>query len=595
MMYLIAQTWLFLMIAALIGIVVGHFLARDQKSERQAQLEAEAVDARNRAIGIEKETEEYKLRLAELEGLPQGARASRVAAREEMSTRLSQLERELTTAQTAEKRLGEESTRLKAEVDSFRVRYLEARAKWDEYQAKAEALASAPQPVHLSAAQIVPDESMRRRVLELEGLLSEASREREKMSEHARSLGARKAELERQVVNAGQGSDKFADAAKQLQARISELEGSLAIAARERDGALQQTQGLTLRARELERQMASAGQGNDKTLELAKTMQARIAELEVGHASTSRERDGAASQAQTLSARLVDLERQLTSAGLVGERSAEAVRIQQARVTELESRLAGGFAAAREADALRSRVADLQDKLGEAEVAMSRSITTTRQETDPLRSRVAELEARLAAVVSAPATGDTLHVLATQSEAGLRAKLEVAEAKAGDAARLARRVTELEAAPRANADGAESKRLSAQVSKLEQELEVSRRQAQETQTLRTQIINLESRLAEAHAAAERGTGLGGGDDVALLKARLADVEGRLMSSSQSSLESDKLRNRVVSLEALLHEASKSRDEAAVLRSKVAELDGRLGQAMKAMAETRPRKPESEPA
>lgn len=592
MMYLIAQTWLFLAIACLIGIVIGHFLGRDQKSERQAQLEAEAVDARNRAIGIEKEIEEYKLRLAELEGLPQGARASRVAAREEMSTRLSQLERELATAQTAEKRLGEESNRLKVEVDSFRVRYLEARAKWDEYQAKAEALASAPTPVNLSAAQIVPDESMRRRVLELEGLLSEASRERERMTEHARSLGARKAELERQVLNAGQGSDKFADAAKQLQSRISELEGSLATAARERDGALQQAQGLTTRARELERQVASAGQGNDKTLELAKTMQGRIGELEGGLANISKERDGAASQVQTLSTRLGETERQLAGASQGSERNAEAARVLQARITELESRLASGFSAAREADALRSRVADLQDKLGEAEVAMSRSITTTRQETDPLRSRVAELEARLSAVVSAPVTGDTLHVLATQSEAGLRAQLEAAEAQTAAALQ---KLAALEAAPRAIVDGSESRRLAAQVSKLEQELEVSRRQAHEAQTLRTQIVNLESRLAEAHAAAERGTGVSGGEDVALLKARLADVEGRLMSSSQSSLESDSLRNRVITLEALLHEAAKSRDEAAVLRSKVAELDGRLGQAMKTMAETRPRKAESEPA
>jgi hypothetical protein len=99
------------------------------------------------------------------------------------------------------------------------------------------------------------------------------------------------------------------------------------------------------------------------------------------------------------------------------------------------------------------------------------------------------------------------------------------------------------------------------------------------------------RLQEAHAAAERA---GAGEDVGLLKARLADVESRLMATSQSSMEHDALRNRVVSLEALLHEAAKSRDEAAVLRSKVAELDGRLGTAMKAMAEARTRKPENEP-
>jgi hypothetical protein len=84
---------------------------------------------------------------------------------------------------------------------------------------------------------------------------------------------------------------------------------------------------------------------------------------------------------------------------------------------------------------------------------------------------------------------------------------------------------------------------------------------------------------------------GAGEDVGLLKARLADVETRLMSSSQASMEFESLRSRVMSLEALLHEAAKSRDEAAILRSKVAELDGRLGQAMKAVADNRPRESE----
>ena len=103
-------------------------------------------------------------------------------------------------------------------------------------------------------------------------------------------------------------------------------------------------------------------------------------------------------------------------------------------------------------------------------------------------------------------------------------------------------------------------------------------------------MSLETRLTEALAAADKS---GAGEDVGLLKARLADVESRLMASSQSTMEQQSLRSRVVTLEALLHEAAKSRDEAAVLRSKVAELDGRLGQAMKSMAESRARKPESE--
>ena len=201
MMYLIAQSWLFLAISCLIGMLMMYFLVRNQKSERQTQLEAEALDARHRAITVEKEIEEYRARLAELEGLPASARASRIAAREEMAARISQLERDLSTTQTSEKKLAEESGRLRAEVDTFRTRYLEARAKWDEYKAKADALASAPQPLNLGTAQIVPDETMRKRVLELEAALAEAVREKDRIGEQARSFMARTRELERQVAN----------------------------------------------------------------------------------------------------------------------------------------------------------------------------------------------------------------------------------------------------------------------------------------------------------------------------------------------------------------------------------------------------------
>ncbi len=598
MMYLIAQTALFLAIACLIGIVIGHFLVRDQKSERQAQLESEAHDARNRSIAIEKEIEEYKARLAELEGLPEGARASRVAAREEVAARMTQLERELAVAQTAEKRLSEESARLKVEVDTFRSRYLEARAKWDEYKAKAEALAATPQPMTLGVSQIVPDESMRKRVVELEGLLLEAGRERERAAEQSRSLTARTRELERQVASAGQGNERSLDFTKSLQARISDLESSLANAARERDGAAQQSQIATARARELEQQIAQFGKGSEQSLLLSSSMQTRISELETHLANAARERDSATQQAQSLTARLGEIERQLVSAGQGSERNADAARTMQARVTELEARLASGFSAARDTDGLRSRVSDLQDKLGEAEVALSKSITMTRQVTEPLRQRIAELESRLAAVVAVPAAAgtDTLTVLRVEEDGRLRAQLADAEAKAdaaersaADAAALRQRVLELET-QRPSASDDETRRLAARNEELEQSLDKARRQAGETQSLRTQIVSLETRLAEALATSERS---GAGEDVGLLKARLADVESRLMTSSQSSMEYASLRSRVVTLEALLHEAAKSRDEAAVLRSKVAELDGRLGQAMKAMAESRTRNPESE--
>lgn len=450
MMYLIAQTWLFLGIAWLVGIVIGFALARDQKSQRHKEIEAELHDVRARAIDRDKEIDEYRVRVAELEGLPEGARASRVAGREEMAARLTQLERELDTARTNEKRLNDEADRLRSDVDGFRTRYLEARAKWDEYQTKAEALAAAPAaaaPLDLGGVQMMPDDTMRERVMELEGQLGEA--------------------------------------------------------ARARDKAVEQLKMLTQRVDELQAQKAAP-----------------------------------------------------PAAAASGE-----VKVLQARIAELEGRLATGFASARETDALKSRVADLQDKLSEAEVALSRAVNSTKG-AEPLKARIFELEAQLKEARATPAVLELASPVADADNARVKAL----EAKLADVQKEAR----------------EAQSLRARMADLEQSLEKAKRQAGEAQSLRAQVTSLEARL---HSAQVEAIGVGG-EDVALLKARLADVEARLMSSSQSPVEFESLRNRVMTLEALLHEAAKSRDEAAILRSKVAELDGRLGQALKIAAEIR---------
>lgn len=432
MMYLIAQTWIFLLIAWLTGMAVGFGLSRDQKSQRMSDTEEQLRDVRNRSIDMEKELEDFRIRVAEMEGLPQGVRASRVAAREEMVSRVATLERDLEAARGSEKRLGEETERLRTDVDGFRTRYLEARAKWDEYQAKAEALAAAPAPLNLAEAQVVPDDGMRMRVVELERQLAQAK-------------------------SGGRADEQV----KSLKERISSLESQL------------------------------AGAGSAKS-------------------------DDAQS------------------------------KLLQARIAELEGRLAAGFNTARETDALKSRVADLQDKLGEAEVALRRAIGAPKGDNEPLRARIGDLEAQLAAARAGPAS-------AGDDGAG--------EARLADARR----------------NEEEARRLKARTAELEKSLERAR----------AQTAALESKLASAESSGASG------EDVNLLKARLADVEARLMTSSGASMEFESLRSRVMSLEALLHEAAKSRDEAAILRSKVAELDGRLGQAMKAAADARPRAAESE--
>ena len=610
MIYLIAQTWLFLAIACLIGMLMGYFLLRNQKLERQSQLETEALDARHRAIAMERELEDYRGRLAELEGLPPSARASRIASREEMAQRIGELERELSGVRASEKSLTDESARMKAEADNFRTRYLEARAKWDEYKAKADALQQASAPLDLGGARMMPDDAMRKRLLELEGTLAEISKEKDRIGEQARSHMARVRELERQMAGSAPVPDaKTQETIKSMQVRLSELEGQLAQATGERDASALQIRQMLARIRELEGAGTGAAENGAGAARLAEAVQAR---------------DQALQEVAALSARLAAAEARAASGQSDRDAASNALNVSKARIAELEARLASGFVAARETDALRSRILDLQDKLAAAETAISKSLDRVRQETDPLKARIAELETRLAHAAATNTQGDTIAALQNADNVELRAKLVAAEERAmlADALKaevetlnrrlaetplmldtpvtedaqveaLRQRISELETSlERAMARPPQTvlqdtPDTTARVRDLETALERMQRQVAEAETLRAQVATLETRLADAVARARPSSP---GDDTSDLRTRLADVEARLLAGTQASAqvaaESGALRHRVQLLEAMLHEAAKSRDEASVLRAKVAELDGRLGQTMKALAEAR---------
>lgn len=409
MMYLIIQTWLFLGIAWLVGIVIGFALARDQRTQRQQEVETELHDARERAIAREKELDEFRARVAELEGLPEGARASRVAARDEMVTRIAELERDLNSARGNEARLAEEAERLHADVDGFRTRYLEARAKWDEYQTKAEALASAPPPLNLGEAQMAPDDTLRTRVMELEGQLAEAGRARDKAIDQLKTLMKRVGELESQTAAAGGGDDKAQT--KVLQSRIAELEGRLAAgfsSARETDAlksriadlqdklseaevALSRAIGSTkanaepLRARiaELESQLAAAKSASGTSLTaLAETthIQSRLSETEAKLIEAQRQAD----EVPKLKARLAAYEAK------GGKAPDEEVRRQQARVTELEQALDKARRQASEAQSLKAQITSLEARLAGTD-------DRTGEDVSLLKARLADVEARLIA------------------------------------------------------------------------------------------------------------------------------------------------------------------------------------------------------
>lgn len=288
MLYLIAQTWLFLLIAWLIGMAVGFGLSRDQKSQRHGQVEDELREERARTIALGKDVEDFRNRITELEGLPQGVRASRVAAREEMVSRISLLERELETAKANEKRVGDEAERLRADVDGFRQRYLEARAKWDEYQAKANALASGAQ-LNLTEAQVAPSDTMRKRMVELESQLADAGRGRERALDQAKVLSSRVSELERQLAGAAAGAKGGGGDFKMLQTRIGELEAQLATAAQARERALEQAKFLSTRIGELEKGFQAVGA--DKANDQSRVLQARIGDLEAQIAGAGQIRE----------------------------------------------------------------------------------------------------------------------------------------------------------------------------------------------------------------------------------------------------------------------------------------------------------------
>jgi len=88
MVYLIAQTWLFLILAMLVGTLMGIAMMWTRKTERHLEVEAELRDVRNRGFTLEKDLGEAHERIGELEGLSPGERVARIGARENMMTQI---------------------------------------------------------------------------------------------------------------------------------------------------------------------------------------------------------------------------------------------------------------------------------------------------------------------------------------------------------------------------------------------------------------------------------------------------------------------------------------------------------------------------
>src|SRR6185436_13628758 len=120
MAYLIAQTWLFLTLAMLVGILMGIALMWTRKTERHLEVEAELRDVRNRGFTLEKDLGEAHERIGELEGLSPGERVARVGARENLMTQVETLSREIDAIRAGERRAGEETERARREAEEFK-------------------------------------------------------------------------------------------------------------------------------------------------------------------------------------------------------------------------------------------------------------------------------------------------------------------------------------------------------------------------------------------------------------------------------------------------------------------------------------------
>lgn len=365
------------------------------------------------------------------------------------------------------------------------------------------------------------------------------------------------------------------------------------------------------------------------------TLRARIGELEqalaeVAAAESDEERE--------LRARVAELERELVEAD--GTRAAleqslraaqstaaeEATRLHgeatslQARITSLEAELSGARAArseetenaASESRRLRARVETLQDELGRTAATLGLRIS----EAEALRSRVAELQQTLEAERTARAdeSKEFDHKLRTMTAhlAETREKLAGAaadsESRTGEAEALRSRIAELEqavaseGAARANeskefdeklqtitahlaedheadlgkafeereAARAEARALTAQLNRVTADLESRARAAE---ALRSQIVDLEQALAsERSARADESKKFD--EKLQTITAHLAEDHEADLGTAVEEREAARAEARGVTirLNAALEEVRRAQADAAAWRARVQELE-----------------------
>lgn len=486
MILLLTQIWGFMLIAWLLGMIVGGLLMWPRRSIRLKEVETDLRTARDRSLLLEKEATDLRARVGELEGIPEAERRSRVAAREELIARIARLETDVSMARNSELQIKEECDSLRRENKNLANQLNEERNK--------------PAPVLELTPALADTSAFDEEIAALKSRTEEAQRLAETKSQEAASLKSKLVELEGRVARAFEGA-RDADAFK---SRVLELEAQIR---QEQNASAERFSALTAKNAELESKLRD------------QESVARSSLLDVSELAGLR-RD--AEQMIVWKTKAGDLEQRLAA---MSDARAEATELRQ-RVSRLESELAANARENASLQDLRAKMADLETRLaaeqsrGASDLLRAKSeLNTARNEADIFAARLADAEGKLEPMRTAAAETASLRVRV----ADLETRLASAERGAEDPAPLKARIAELEG----------------RVRDLDHAAKSATQAGAEAAPLRARVTDLERRLVDAQRAQ---------DEAAILRAQVAEMDGRLGQALRQAAEADSLRAKLAALE-----------------------------------------------
>lgn len=487
MILLLTQIWGFLLIAWLLGMIVGGLMMWPRRSIRLKEVETDLRTARDRSVALDKEVTELRAKVGELEGIPEAERRSRVAAREELIARIARLETDVSVARNSELQAKDENETLRRENRNLSVQLNDERNK--------------PAPVlELTPAQ-ADTSAFDEEIATHKARADEAQRLAETKAAEAGALKSKLVDLEGRVARALEGA-RDADVFKN---RVLELEAQLR---QEQMSASDRFSALSAKNADLEARLRE--QQNS----------ARMPVLEVSELAGLR-RD--AEQMLVWKAKAGDLEQRLLA---LGDAREEASELRQ-RVSRLESELAASTRETGSIQDLRARAADLETRLSAEQsraagdlLKVKDDLNSARTEGEILAARLADAEAKLEPFRAAASESASLRTRLAETEA----RLASVERGYEDPAPLKARIVELEARAR----------------ELDLAAKSAAQTSAETGPLRARIADLERRLVDAQRAQ---------DEAAILRAQVAEMDGRLGQALRQAADAEALRARLAALEA----------------------------------------------